>query len=56
MEVAKYLVQQDEQPLMLCEKHAKMFELIMMEKEAPHTIYELDDEQIEENYQSTRCP
>ena len=57
MEVAKYLVDQGEanKPMMLCEKHARMFEFIMMEHEMPHTIYELDDEEIEDEYPCMAC-
>jgi len=31
-------------PVIMCEKHAQIFEKIMMADEIPHTIYELDDE------------
>jgi hypothetical protein len=31
-------------PVIMCEKHAQVFEQTMMVNEIPHTIYELDDE------------
>jgi hypothetical protein len=34
----------DNLPTIMCEKHAQMFEKIMIHQEIPHTIYELDDE------------
>ena len=56
MEIAKYLVDQEGgQPLMMCERHAKMFEFIMMENDKPHTIYELEDEQIADEYPCMAC-
>ena len=41
----------DNTPVILCEEHAKVFEMIMMANELPHTIYELDEEDAEE----TKC-
>lgn len=34
----------EENTMILCEKHAKAFELAAIAAETPHTIYELDDE------------
>jgi desulfoferrodoxin (superoxide reductase-like protein) len=31
-------------PVVMCEKHAKVFELAMSVNDIPHTIYEFDDE------------
>jgi hypothetical protein len=56
MEIAKFLVDQEGgQPMMLCEKHAKMFELVTRIAEVPTTIIELEDEQIEEQYPCMAC-
>lgn len=33
----------------LCERHAQAFEVSMLDAEVPHTIYELDPEEAEEN-------
>jgi len=42
---SKYLVtSNDNPPVIMCEKHAQMFEKIMTLAQIPHTIYELDDE------------
>ena len=35
---------EDNLPTIMCEKHAKMFEKMMMIVEVPHTIYEMEDE------------
>lgn len=41
----KFLATVGEQtPTILCERHAKIFEIAMMANEIPHTIYELEDE------------
>jgi len=41
----KYLTTVGENaPVIMCEKHAKMFEKMMMIAEVPHTIYEMEDE------------
>lgn len=34
----------DQTPNILCEKHAKIFEVAMLANDIPHTIYELEDE------------
>ena len=34
----------DQTPVVLCEEHAKIFEMTMMVNDIPHTIYEFDDE------------
>jgi hypothetical protein len=34
----------DQPPLIMCERHAKMFEMTMSVNDIPHTIYEFDDE------------
>ena len=41
----RYLTAVGEQPpLIMCEEHAKVFELAMSVNGIPHTIYEFDDE------------
>ena len=41
----RFLVTVGEQPpVIMCEKHAKIFEQTAMIAEIPHTIYEFDDE------------
>lgn len=34
----------DQPPVIMCEKHAHVFEITMTVNEIPHTIYEFDDE------------
>jgi len=34
----------EQPPVVLCEEHAKVFEMAMVANEIPHTIYEFDDE------------
>jgi hypothetical protein len=34
----------DQPPAILCETHAKVFEMAMLANDIPHTIYEMDDE------------
>ena len=34
----------DQTPVVLCEEHAKIFEMTMLVNDIPHTIYEFDDE------------
>jgi hypothetical protein len=34
----------EQSPLIMCERHAKTFEITMMAIKVPHTIYEFDDE------------
>jgi hypothetical protein len=42
---SRYLVSSnDNPPVIMCEKHAQMFEKIMTIANLPHTIYELEDE------------
>ena len=31
-------------PVILCERHAQVFEIAMVANDVPHTIYEFDDE------------
>jgi len=41
----KFLTTVGEQPpVIMCEKHAKVFEMAMLANDIPHTIYELDDD------------
>lgn len=40
----KYLIVAGEVNAIMCEEHAKIFELMMMSGELPHTIIELEDE------------
>jgi hypothetical protein len=34
----------EQTPVILCEKHAQVFEIAMVSNDVPHTIYEFDDE------------
>jgi len=34
----------DQPPVILCERHAQVFEIAMTANDIPHTIYEFDDE------------
>ena len=34
----------EQPPVIMCEKHAKVFEIAMVSNDIPHTIYEFDDE------------
>lgn len=34
----------EQPPVILCEKHAQVFEIAMVSNDIPHTIYEFDDE------------
>lgn len=38
-----YICAIDDNTMILCERHAKAFEMAAMVAETPHTIYELDD-------------
>ena len=41
----RYITAINEQPpLIMCEQHAQVFEMMMIANEIPHTIYEFDDE------------
>jgi hypothetical protein len=40
-------------PVIMCEKHAQIFEKMMMVNEIPHTIYEMDDSL--EEYKCQAC-
>ena len=45
MNESKFLVSSSgNSPVIMCEKHAQIFEKIMMLSEIPHTIYELEIE------------
>jgi len=33
----------DQHPVILCERHAQVFEIAMVANDIPHTIYEFDD-------------
>jgi len=44
----------DNPPMIMCEKHAQIFEKIFTLAEIPHTIYELDDED-QENAKCHAC-
>ena len=41
---SKFVVSIEENTMILCEKHAKAFELAAMASKVPHTIIELEDE------------
>ena len=41
--------------MILCEKHAKAFELAAMTAETPHTIYEMDEADITEGHKCHAC-
>ena len=45
-----FLVIANDIPVIMCEKHAKVFEQAMMIAELPHTIYEMDDDKSEEHF------
>lgn len=50
---SKYLVTIGENPpAIMCEKHAQMFEKIMTVAEIPHTIYEMEDDDVERKCQA----
>ena len=50
---SKFLVSTNENPpVIMCEKHAKVFEMVMTMANIPHTIYELDDEDNHKNCQA----
>jgi hypothetical protein len=34
----------EQPPVILCERHAQVFEIAMVANDIPHTIYEFDDE------------
>jgi hypothetical protein len=34
----------EQPPVILCERHAQVFEIAMVSNDIPHTIYELDDD------------
>ena len=34
----------EQPPVILCERHAQVFEMAMVANDVPHTIYEFDDE------------
>ena len=38
----------EQNTMILCERHAKVFEFAAIAAETPHTVYELDDEDAEE--------
>lgn len=42
-ELEMFICAIEENTMILCEKHAKVFEMAAMAAETPHTIYELDD-------------
>ena len=39
----------EQQPVIMCEKHAQAFEAVMIAGEIPHTIIELDEEDAPEH-------
>ena len=50
---SKYLVTIGENmPTIMCEKHAKVFETMMVVNDIPHTIYEMEDEDVEQKCQA----
>jgi hypothetical protein len=40
----KFICAIEENTMILCERHAKIFEFAALAADTPHTIYELDDE------------
>jgi hypothetical protein len=49
----KFLVTINENPpVIMCEKHAKVFETMMVVNEIPHTIYEMEDEDVDQKCQA----
>lgn len=50
---SKYLVTIGENmPTIMCEKHSKVFETMMVVNDIPHTIYELEDEDSDQKCQA----
>ena len=47
-EESLFLCSVGDKATILCERHAKVFELSMTMAQVPHTIYELDEEGLEE--------
>jgi len=43
----KYICSIEENTMIMCEKHAKVFELAAITAQTPHTIYEMEDEDAE---------
>lgn len=50
-----FLCAVNEKAMLLCERHAKVFELSMTMAQVPHTIYELDESEFTENTQCQAC-
>ena len=48
----RYLIIAGEVNAIMCEEHAKVFELMMMTGELPHTIIELEDEDSDKKCQA----
>ena len=45
----------EQNTMILCEKHAKAFEAAAMVADTPHTIYEMDAEDITEGHKCHAC-
>jgi len=43
----KFICAIEDNTMIMCEKHAKVFEIAAMTAQTPHTIYELDEEDAE---------
>lgn len=43
----KFICSIEQNVMIMCERHAKAFELAAIAAGTPHTIYELDDEEVE---------
>lgn len=44
----KFICAIEQNTMILCEKHARAFELAALTAETPHTVYELDEEDAEQ--------
>ena len=45
----------EQNTMILCERHSKAFELAAMTAETPHTIIEMDDEDITDGHKCHAC-
>jgi hypothetical protein len=46
----KFICAIEDNTMIMCEKHAKVFELAAMTAQTPHTVYELDEEDSEHTH------
>jgi len=50
MTQTKFICAIEDNTMIMCEKHAKVFELAAMTAQTPHTVYELDEGDSEHTY------